>query len=207
MTPSTVAGQRAPADPASSDPSGPRIGDDVRRGVRLVSAPRPSPPRAPFVGLVFCLLVAGLGGLLLLNTLLAQGSFTVTALDQRVTALSDREQALEQKLAKLAAPARLAQQAAELGMVPVVNPAFLRIRDGRVLGEPIPARDKPAPQPVATVPASPAQPAPNTEKTDKQQPEKSDDQSASNTGEPGAGGAGDSKQLDEKNADKNAEKN
>ncbi|HVQ88568.1 MAG TPA: cell division protein FtsL, partial [Actinomycetes bacterium] len=62
------------------------------------------------------LLVAGLGALLLLNTLLAQGAFAVHDLDRQVTALSDREQALQQKVAELAAPQRLARQASRIGM-------------------------------------------------------------------------------------------
>ena len=35
------------------------------------------------------------------------------------------------------APQRLARQANKLGMVPSVNPAFLRMPDGRVLGDPV----------------------------------------------------------------------
>ena len=81
--------------------------------------------------------MAGLGLLLLLNTLLAQGSFAVDDLDRQITVLSDREQAMQQKVATLAAPQRLARQASELGMVSSVNPAFLRMPDGRILGDPV----------------------------------------------------------------------
>jgi hypothetical protein len=88
---------------------------------------------------VLTLLIAGLGSLLLLNTLLAQGSFVVHDLDRQVAALGDREQALEHRVATLAAPKRLARQAASIGMVPSQNPAFLRVSDGRVLGVPVSA--------------------------------------------------------------------
>jgi hypothetical protein len=89
------------------------------------------------------LLSLGLGALLLLNTLLAQGSFTLHELDANVAALTDQEQALQQKAAVLASPKRLARGAAELGMVASVNPAFLRAEDGKVLGAPVPAASPP----------------------------------------------------------------
>jgi hypothetical protein len=104
------------------------------------------------VAVVLFLLVAGLGLLLLLNTLLAQGSFVVHDLDRQITALSDREQALQQKVATLAAPQRLARQASNLGMVAIVNPAFLRMPDGRVLGDPVVA---PGTAPLATTVTDP----------------------------------------------------
>jgi hypothetical protein len=93
--------------------------------------------------LVLVLLSLGLGTLLLLNTLLAQGSFTLHELEAKVADLADQEQALQQKAAALAAPQRLARSATELGMVPSVNPAFLRAEDGKVLGAPVPAAGPP----------------------------------------------------------------
>jgi hypothetical protein len=89
--------------------------------------------------LVLVILTLGLGLLLVLNTLLAQGSFTLHSLDAKVAGLTDREQALQQRAAELAAPQRLARRAAEIGMVPSANPAFLRVQDGKILGEPMPA--------------------------------------------------------------------
>jgi len=110
-----------------------------RPQVRPVPAPTGTPARAPFVVLVLVILTLGLGLLLLLNTLLAQGSFTLHSLDAKVASLTDREQALQQRTAELAAPQRLARRAAEIGMVPSANPAFLRVQDGKILGEPMPA--------------------------------------------------------------------
>lgn len=102
-----------------------------------------APARAPFVALVLVVLSLGLGVLLLLNTLLAQGSFTLHALEGQVADLADREQELQQRAAELASPQRLSRRAAALGMVPSENPAFLRAEDGKVLGEPVPAADRP----------------------------------------------------------------
>jgi hypothetical protein len=97
---------------------------------------------------VLLLLVVGLGTLLLLNTYLAQGSFALQELQTKVSRLSDQEQALQEKAAKLAGPQRLARKAAGLGMVAAPNPAFLRAADGKVLGDPIPA----PPRPVVVAP-------------------------------------------------------
>lgn len=123
-----------------------------RPGIRVVPAPTPRAPRAPFVAVVLMFLIAGLGSLLLLNTLLAQGSFTVQTLSLQVAALQDREQALQQRVAALDSPRRLARQAAALGMVTVVNPAFLRVTDGRILGVPEAAI---APPPAVTTHTDP----------------------------------------------------
>lgn len=114
-----------------------------RPPVRVVQTPAVRPARAPFVVLVLVLLSLGLGALLLLNTLLAQGSFTLHELDAKVADLADEEQALQQKVAVLASPRRLARSASQLGMVASVNPAFLRAEDGKVLGAPVPAASPP----------------------------------------------------------------
>ena len=144
----------------------PDVADTPRRPSPGLSAVRPASrqhaPRAPFVITVLLLLLGGLGGLLLLNTLLAQGSFTVQDLDLRVAALKDTEQALQQKVATLAAPARLAKRAGGLGMVPAPNPAFIRMSDGRILGDP-----EVAPQPY-TAPVSPPPVPAQQEQQDQQ---------------------------------------
>ena len=129
---SVLTAQARSATAARSDPS-------RRARVRPLPAPAPPPARAPFVVLVLVILSLGLGLLLLLNTLLAQGSFTLHSLDAKVANLADREQALQQRTSELAAPQRLARSAARIGMVPSANPAFLRVEDGKILGEPMPA--------------------------------------------------------------------
>jgi len=157
----------AATEPARPRESGPRESGPRESGPGLTpvgSVARQHPPRAPFVVTVLLLLLGGLGGLLLLNTLLAQGSFTVHDLDVRVAALKDQEQALQQKVATLAAPARLAHRASALGMVPAPNPAFIRMSDGQILGEPKVA----APQYTAP-PVPPPVPAQN----DRQQTQSS----------------------------------
>jgi len=104
------------------------------------------------VVLLGSLLTAGLAGLLFLHTSLAEDSFRLSDLKNRSTALADREQMLEQEVARAAAPRRLAARAESLGMVRSVNPAFIRLADGKVLGRPRPGVAPPAP--VAEVPAA-----------------------------------------------------
>ena len=133
----------APRRPARRVVTAPVRRPASRPPVRVVETPSVAPARAPFVALVLVVLSLGLGALLLLNTLLAQGSFTLHALEGQVADLTDREQELQQRTAELASPQRLARSAAALGLVPSENPAFLRAEDGKVLGEPVPAADPP----------------------------------------------------------------
>ncbi|KWX01591.1 Septum formation initiator [Carbonactinospora thermoautotrophica] len=133
-----------------------------RPRLRVVPPRRVRPAKTPFVLLVLGLLAVGLIALLSLNTALARDSFTRQQLETRSQELAEREQALRQELARLQSPAVLAQRAAEFGMVPGGNPAFLDTRDGSVLGEPTKATAPPTPpavQPPAGTPTSPAAPA------------------------------------------------
>ena len=163
----------------------------ARPPVRVVPRQPRRAPRAPFVAVVIGLLIAGLGSLLLLNTLLAQGSFTVHDLDQQVALLTDREQALQQQVARLAAPDRLAHKAAGMGMVPAINPAFVRAGSGRILGVPTvgvarvtPAPVTPAPVTPAPVTPAPVTPAPVTPTTDPPVAATSNQQSGSTAKKP-----------------------
>lgn len=115
MSTATVPGRGRSAAPAQTQPRR-RTPTRTRPPIRVVRTPA-APARAPFVIAVVVLLTLGLGALLLLNTLLAQGSFTLHTLNDRVSSLVDREQALQQRASELAAPHRLARRAQKLGMV------------------------------------------------------------------------------------------
>jgi hypothetical protein len=123
-----------------------------RRPLSLVPPLRSGAPRAPFVVLLGTLLTGGLAGLLYLHTALAEDSFRLHDLMTRSAVLADREQALEQQVAQEASPRRLAAKAEALGMVRSVNPAFIRLSDGKVLGRPKPGVAPPPPkaEPTAT---------------------------------------------------------
>jgi hypothetical protein len=125
---------------------------------RLLLVPQVSSeaPRAPFVVLVACLLVAGLGGLLFLHTALAEDSFKLHDLQVRASVLQNQQQALEQLLATEASPRRLSDRAQALGMVRSENPAFIRLSDGRILGKPKAGVAPPPPPPTPTASPSPS---------------------------------------------------
>jgi hypothetical protein len=118
-----------------------RVNDPALRRARLTVAPRlrvPT-PRFPFVTLVTLIMVGGVVGLLLFNTSMQQASFAATALEQQAQSLSERQQTLHMELEDLRDPQRLAEAAREQGMVPVSRPAFLRLADGKIVGNPVAA--------------------------------------------------------------------
>jgi len=85
------------------------------------------------------LLAVGLIGLLVLNTALAQGSFTLQKLQSTSDQLNDAQDGLSQSLEISKSPANLAMRATGMGMVPAASAAFLRLSDGRVIGVAKPA--------------------------------------------------------------------
>ena len=131
---------------AAPGSAAPRVAG-ARRSQPLALVPplRTGAPRAPFVVLLGALLAGGLAALLFLHTALAEDSFRLQDLKNASAALGAREQALAQQVAADASPRRLAARAEALGMVRSVNPAFIRLADGAVLGRPKPAVAPPPP--------------------------------------------------------------
>jgi len=124
----------------------------ARSGARVLNRPGPSEPRlrvvsgaplrrsgAAFGIICATLLAIGLVGLLVLNTSLAQGSFTLHALNATSDQLSDTQAVLTQSLDASRSPANLATRASGMGMVPSDSAAFLRLSDGKVVGVAKPA--------------------------------------------------------------------
>jgi hypothetical protein len=73
------------------------------------------------------------------NTHMQQDSFRATAMQERAKALTDEQQSLDMELQGLRSPQHLAVAARRLGMVAPAQAAFLRVSDGRVLGQPLAA--------------------------------------------------------------------
>lgn len=111
--------------------------------LRVVDGAVGRPGNALFAVLCVLLLAGGLIGLLVLNTTMAEGSFTLHRLQATSGELTDSEQALTAAIDAQEAPANLAARAAHLGMVPADSAAFLRLSDGKVLGVAKPARKAP----------------------------------------------------------------
>lgn len=90
--------------------------------------------------LVVSLLLAGLAGVLALNTTMARDSFEVGRLEARVAELSDTREALALEVNARSAPQHLAVKARGLGMVPADSAAFVDLEQGTVLGVAKPAK-------------------------------------------------------------------
>jgi hypothetical protein len=118
-----------------------RLAESAVERARLTVVPRTrqTAPRTPFVILVAVVLLGGVILLLMFNTSMQQASFRATALEQKATLLDAKEQELRMELDNLRDPQRVSEEAARLGMVPMLTPAFLRISDGTVLGVAEPA--------------------------------------------------------------------
>lgn len=116
-----------------------RISEARVAGLRLVRPVRSRARRAPFVVVVLTLLSIGLVGLIVMSTVLQAQSFEAAKLGRTADALKTQQQSLAREVEGLQSPANVAQRALRVGMVPNVNPAFLRLSDGKVLGKPEPA--------------------------------------------------------------------
>ncbi|HZI96582.1 MAG TPA: hypothetical protein VFD41_03545 [Actinomycetales bacterium] len=124
--------------------------------LRVVAPPRSTRRRLPFAAACAGILALCLVGLLLLNIALTRGAYDVDSLRREAALLSEREQALTERLAAEASPQALSARAIALGMVPSTNPAFIRLADGAILGVPQPAEAPPTP--IVTTPLAPTAP-------------------------------------------------
>jgi cell division protein FtsL len=114
-----------PAKPARQPASRPPLARNRTQG--------PRQKRAPFILLLVGLLGGALVSLLVISTTLAQGSYRITSLQQQNASLAKQEQLLTQQVAQASSPAKIAQEAEDLGMRP--NPAlqFINLRTGKVV--------------------------------------------------------------------------
>ncbi len=130
---------------------GHRSGRPHLRMVSPLRAERAS--RGVFALVVGGLLIAGMIGILVINTSLAQGAFTISELQAEQATLTQQEQTLSEQVAGAAAPESLEQHARALGMVPSQTPVFLSVPSGKVLGQPKPAPGGTGSAPVLLTPA------------------------------------------------------
>jgi hypothetical protein len=125
----------APVRPTRSAPP--------RRIPTTAPAAPPAPvavPRASFVVLLLVIVVAGVLGVLVLNTKINENAFKIADLEAQRAALELQEQQLAQELADRESPGNLAAAARRLGLVPAGVPAFIELPEGTVFGDPQPAR-------------------------------------------------------------------
>lgn len=145
----------APADTGTEYATrGARSHRSSRPQLRMVSPLRPErASRGMFALVVTGLLVAGMVVILIINTSLAQGAFTISALQAQESTLSQQEQTLSEAVAAAAAPQSLEQSARALGMVPSQTPVFLSLPNGKVLGRPKAAPGGSTSRPTLLTPA------------------------------------------------------
>ena len=127
--------------------------------LRVVPAAIGQPGNGVFAAVCMLLLVGGLVALLMLNTAMAEGSFTLNRLQNTSGELADTQDALTQAIDAQRSASTLAARAAKLGMVPADSAAFLRLSDGKVLGVASPATKQPG-FTVVTAPQAPAKTGP-----------------------------------------------
>jgi len=112
----------------------------ARPHLRMVSPLRPErASRGLFALIVTGLLGIGMVLILVINTSLAQGAFTISELKAEQAVLAQQEQTLAEAVAAAAAPENLEQEARAMGMVPTDSPVFLSVPSGEVIGTPKPA--------------------------------------------------------------------
>lgn len=107
--------------------------------LRLVPAAGARPGTALFASFCMLLLTAGLIGLLMIHTAMAEGAYRLHALELTSGELTDTQEALTQALDAQSAPASLAERARTMGMVPPASTAYLRLTDRKILGVTSPA--------------------------------------------------------------------
>jgi hypothetical protein len=126
----------------------------ARPQLRIVSPLRQErASRGVFALVVVGLLILGMIVILVINTALAQGAFTVSELQNRQAALAQQEQGLSQAVAAAAAPDTLEKSAQAMGMVPSQTPVFLKVPSGKVLGRAAAAPGGTAAEPRLLTPA------------------------------------------------------
>jgi uncharacterized protein HemX len=113
-------------------------------GLRVAPPAPVSVPRAPFVALVLIVVVAGVLGILVLNTKINENAFTLNHLQNQQSHLDQQEQQLDQHLADLESPNSLAAAAHRLGLISSGTPAYLPLPNGQSVGVPQPAAGQPS---------------------------------------------------------------
>lgn len=109
-----------------------------------VAPPAPvSTPRAPFVAVMIAVVIAGVLGILLVNTKTNENSFEISRLQDQQTALDTQQQQLDNQLANFKSTGNLDALAKSQGLVRG-NPAWIRLPDGKIIGVPKPATGEPA---------------------------------------------------------------
>lgn len=119
--------------------SGSRPAPAAAPRLTLVTRPQPRSSSVPFALLCTLIIGATLMAVLLLNISMSQTSYELSTLQSSSAALSEQKQALQERNEQLGTTQELRQRAAELGMVPAGQPAYIDLATGTIIGEAQPA--------------------------------------------------------------------
>ena len=147
--------------PSGSKPTRPPAG--VSRRIRRSAArgnPRIRAPRHRILLACTAALAVGLVAVLLLNTVISQRAFRQHELEIDLILLAEQEEALARAVQLAESPLQVEKAARKLGMVPAAGPVFLRLADGKILGEPVPAPAPTGPTSFAGAPGVRPSPKP-----------------------------------------------
>ncbi len=131
-----------------------RLDSDVRivADPAAASAPRlrvapPAPiivPRAPFVALIVLVVIAGVFGILMINTKTNENAFELARLQEQKQTLDNQQQDLERQITGHKDAGSLLAAARRLGLVDNGTPTYIRLPDGKEFGIPKPNDGTPA---------------------------------------------------------------
>lgn len=113
---------------------------DLRPQLALVRNEAGLANRYAYVGVLAAIALAGLGAYLAVQTQLGQGMFEERTLTAELRSTTAQVQELEQRVTVMSSSTNLDQRARALGMVRMGATAFLRLSDGKVIGEPLAAK-------------------------------------------------------------------
>ncbi|UJH71346.1 septum formation initiator family protein [Ornithinimicrobium sp. INDO-MA30-4] len=105
-----------------------------RPALRVVDAAPKSGLHIGMGAIIALMIVTSFIAALLLNTLRAEGSFDLSALQSENARLHATQVSLEAEVSQLQSPATLAERAEDLGMVSSPSTAVLRLSDSAVVG-------------------------------------------------------------------------
>jgi len=114
----------------------PEAAPSTRRRLTVVAAPAQPIRRTPFLMILAVVLGVGMIGLLVLNTTLQNQAFTARTLNRDASLLANEQAQLQARVDLLRTPQTLAEKAATLGMRPNQYPAFVKLPEGTVVGNP-----------------------------------------------------------------------
>ncbi|MDR1152660.1 MAG: hypothetical protein LBK72_09355 [Bifidobacteriaceae bacterium] len=131
----SVAVKSAPRRLPVSDPA-------PRPALRVVAPPRRRFGQAVFVLTCAALLVGGLVAVLWLNTTMAADAFEKHQLEENLADFAEQQAMILERLNDHEAPASLADDARELGMMPGTGITYVRLSDGTTIGQPVAAGEE-----------------------------------------------------------------